>query len=103
MTRRIRPLLVVTVALAAGGSRRERHRWRNRALARIRRPASCPSWCWASGGAREPALRAGADEFVARPAFIRDVLTLSQLAVAIRQDGDESGVAGCSRITSCIS
>ena len=45
-------------------------------------------------GAREPALRAGADEFVARPAFIRDVLTLSQLAVAIRQDGDETGVAG---------
>jgi CheY-like chemotaxis protein len=45
-------------------------------------------------GAREPALRAGADEFVARPAFIRDVLTLARLAVALRQDGDEAGVAG---------
>jgi len=45
-------------------------------------------------GAREPALRAGADEFVARPAFIRDVLTLSSLAVAMRQDGDDSGVTG---------
>ncbi|HZS35891.1 MAG TPA: response regulator [Polyangia bacterium] len=45
-------------------------------------------------GAREPALRAGADEFVARPAFIRDVLTLAKLAVALRQDGDDSGVAG---------
>lgn len=44
--------------------------------------------------AREAALRAGADEFVARPAFIRDVLTLSKLAVAMRQDGDDSGVAG---------
>src|SRR5262249_20303579 len=45
-------------------------------------------------GARERALRAGADEFVARPAFIRDVLTLAKLAVALRQDGDEAGVAG---------
>ena len=45
-------------------------------------------------GAREAALRAGADEFVARPAFIRDVITLSSLAVALRQDGDEAGVAG---------
>ncbi|HEY7956215.1 MAG TPA: DUF4388 domain-containing protein [Polyangia bacterium] len=45
-------------------------------------------------GARQSALRAGADEFVARPAFIRDVLTLSTLAVALRQDGDETGVAG---------
>ncbi len=43
---------------------------------------------------REPALRAGADEFVARPAFIRDVVTLSKLAVAMRQDGDEHGVVG---------
>jgi CheY-like chemotaxis protein len=43
---------------------------------------------------REQALRAGADEFVAKPAFIRDVLTLSSLAVALRQDGDEAGVAG---------
>jgi len=43
---------------------------------------------------REPALRAGADEFVARPAFIRDVVTLSKLAVAMRQDGDEQGVVG---------
>src|SRR5581483_7080272 len=44
--------------------------------------------------AREKALRAGADEFVARPSFIRDVLTLSSLAVAMRQDGDDTGVAG---------
>jgi ActR/RegA family two-component response regulator len=43
---------------------------------------------------REPALRAGADEFVARPAFIRDVVTLSKLAVAMRQDGDQQGVVG---------
>jgi DNA-binding response OmpR family regulator len=43
---------------------------------------------------REPALRAGADEFVARPAFIRDVVTLSKLAVAMRQDGDREGVIG---------
>jgi len=43
---------------------------------------------------REPALRAGADEFVARPAFIRDVVTLSKLAVAMRQDGDGEGVVG---------
>jgi CheY-like chemotaxis protein len=43
---------------------------------------------------RENALRAGADEFVARPAFIRDVLTLSLLAVSLRQDGDGQGVAG---------
>jgi CheY-like chemotaxis protein len=45
-------------------------------------------------GAREQALRAGADEFIARPAFIRDVITLSKLAVAARQDGDEGGVVG---------
>jgi CheY-like chemotaxis protein len=45
-------------------------------------------------GEREQALRAGADEFVARPAFIRDVITLSKLAVAARQDGDEGGVVG---------
>jgi CheY-like chemotaxis protein len=45
-------------------------------------------------GVREPALRAGADEFVARPAFIRDVVTLSKLAVAMRQDGDGEGVVG---------
>jgi CheY-like chemotaxis protein len=43
---------------------------------------------------RDQALRAGADEFVARPAFIRDVLTLSRLAVAVRQDGDAGGVVG---------
>ncbi|HEX9102074.1 MAG TPA: DUF4388 domain-containing protein, partial [Polyangia bacterium] len=43
---------------------------------------------------REEALRAGADEFIARPAFIRDVLTLSRLAVAVRQDGDDGGVVG---------
>jgi len=43
-------------------------------------------------GDREAALRAGADEFVARPAFIRDVITLAKLAVAMRQDGDDSGV-----------
>jgi len=45
-------------------------------------------------GEREQALRAGADEFIARPAFIRDVITLSKLAVAARQDGDEGGVVG---------
>jgi CheY-like chemotaxis protein len=45
-------------------------------------------------GRREEALRAGADEFIARPAFIRDVLTLSRLAVAVRQDGDDGGVVG---------
>ncbi len=45
-------------------------------------------------GRREEALRAGVDEFIARPAFIRDVLTLSRLAVAVRQDGDEGGVVG---------
>ncbi len=33
---------------------------------------------------REEALRSGADEFVARPAFLRDVITLSKLAVALR-------------------
>ena len=43
---------------------------------------------------REEALRAGADEFIARPAFIRDILTLSRLAVAVRQDGDDGGVVG---------
>ncbi|MDB4966898.1 MAG: response regulator receiver protein [Myxococcales bacterium] len=43
---------------------------------------------------RDQALRAGADEFVARPAFIRDILTLSRLAVAVRQDGDDGGVVG---------
>src|SRR4051812_37423615 len=43
---------------------------------------------------REEALRAGADEFVQRPAFIRDILTLSRLAVAVRQDGDDGGVVG---------
>ena len=43
---------------------------------------------------RDEALRAGADEFIARPAFIRDVLTLSRLAVAVRQDGDDGGVVG---------
>jgi CheY-like chemotaxis protein len=43
---------------------------------------------------REEALRAGVDEFIARPAFIRDVLTLSRLAVAVRQDGDDGGVVG---------
>ncbi len=31
--------------------------------------------------AREPALRAGADEFVARPAYLRDVVTLARLTV----------------------
>lgn len=45
-------------------------------------------------GSREESLRAGADEFIARPAFIRDVLTLSRLAVAVRQDGDDGGVVG---------
>jgi CheY-like chemotaxis protein len=45
-------------------------------------------------GRREEALRAGADEFIARPAFIRDILTLSRLAVAVRQDGDDGGVVG---------
>ena len=45
-------------------------------------------------GRRDEALRAGADEYVTRPAFIRDVLTLSKLAVAVRQDGDEAGVVG---------
>jgi CheY-like chemotaxis protein len=45
-------------------------------------------------GSREEALRTGADEFVARPAFIRDVLTLAKLVVAVRQDGDDQGVAG---------
>ena len=45
-------------------------------------------------GRREEALRAGVDEFIARPAFIRDVLTLSRLAVAVRQDGDDGGVVG---------
>ncbi|HEX4459080.1 MAG TPA: DUF4388 domain-containing protein, partial [Polyangia bacterium] len=43
---------------------------------------------------REEALRAGVDDFVTRPAFIRDVLTLSRLAVAVRQDGDDGGVVG---------
>jgi CheY-like chemotaxis protein len=43
---------------------------------------------------REEALRAGADEYVTRPAFIRDVLTLSRLAVAVKQDGDTAGVVG---------
>jgi|GEM_PF-2180405 len=43
-------------------------------------------------GDREAALRAGADEFMARPAFIRDVITLAKLAVAVRQDGDDTGV-----------
>jgi CheY-like chemotaxis protein len=45
-------------------------------------------------GRREEALRAGTDEFVQRPAFIRDILTLSRLAVAVRQDGDDGGVVG---------
>ena len=45
-------------------------------------------------GRREEALRAGVDEFVTRPAFIRDVLTLARLAVAVRQDGDDGGVVG---------
>ena len=45
-------------------------------------------------GRREESLRAGVDEFIARPAFIRDVLTLSRLAVAVRQDGDDGGVVG---------
>lgn len=43
---------------------------------------------------REESLRAGADEFVTRPAFIRDILTLSRLAVAVRQDGGDEGVVG---------
>src|SRR5262249_40492248 len=43
---------------------------------------------------REAALRAGADEFVAVPAFIRDVITLARLAVAVRQDGHDGGVVG---------
>ncbi len=42
---------------------------------------------------REEALRSGADEFVARPAFLRDVITLSKLAVALRQGGDPAGIA----------
>jgi CheY-like chemotaxis protein len=46
------------------------------------------------GVRREESLRVGADEFVTRPAFIRDVITLSRLAVAVRQDGDEAGVVG---------
>jgi CheY-like chemotaxis protein len=45
-------------------------------------------------GQREEALRAGVDEFVTRPAFIRDILTLARLAVAVRQDGDDGGVVG---------
>jgi CheY-like chemotaxis protein len=45
-------------------------------------------------GRREEALRAGVDEFVTRPAFIRDILTLARLAVAVRQDGDDGGVVG---------
>jgi CheY-like chemotaxis protein len=44
--------------------------------------------------ARQEALRVGADEFVSRPAFIRDVVTLAKLAVAVRQDGDDAGVVG---------
>ncbi|MEO6952399.1 MAG: DUF4388 domain-containing protein [Polyangia bacterium] len=41
---------------------------------------------------REDALRAGADEFVAWPAFIRDAVTLARLAIAARPDG--GGIAG---------
>ncbi len=40
---------------------------------------------------REDCLRAGSDEFVAWPAFIRDAVTLARLAIAAR--GDESGNA----------
>ena len=41
---------------------------------------------------REDALRAGADEFVAWPAFIRDAVTLARLAIAARPDG--GGISG---------
>ena len=41
---------------------------------------------------REDALRAGADEFVAWPAFIRDAVTLARLALANRPEG--GGVSG---------
>ena len=82
---------------AARGRRRRRQRRRCRwsgACAKRRRRASCRWSPSASARAREEALRAGVDEFVARPAFIRDVLTLSRLAVAVRQDGDDGGVVG---------
>ena len=57
-------------------------------------------WRWGSAAPRESTLRAGADEFVAKPAFIRDVLTLSRLTVAMRQDGDEAGCGRAARRTS---
>jgi len=43
---------------------------------------------------REDALRAGADEFVAWPAFIRDAVTLARLAVAARADHGGAGLSG---------
>ncbi len=42
---------------------------------------------------REDLLRAGADEFVAWPAFIRDAVTLARLAVAARSE-DGGGLVG---------
>ena len=43
---------------------------------------------------REDALRAGADEFVSWPAFIRDAVTLSRLAIATRADSMGGGLSG---------
>ncbi len=43
---------------------------------------------------REDALRAGADEFVSWPAFIRDAVTLSRLAIATRADSSGGGLSG---------
>ncbi len=94
------PQLAV-VAIPAGGARGGNgHAPDHDALSMIGRlreePATreLPIVVLGDRSAREPALRAGADEFVARPAFIRDVLTLAKLVVALRQDGDDQGVAG---------
>ncbi len=43
---------------------------------------------------RDEAIRSGADEFVPRPAFIRDVVTLAKVAVTRRQGGDPESVSG---------
>jgi CheY-like chemotaxis protein len=85
---------LVVVSVAPGDEREQEAGFR--LIGRLRESgptAELPLVALGEPGAREQALRAGADEFIARPAFIRDVLTLCKLAVAVRQDGDEAGVA----------
>src|SRR5262245_65220731 len=54
-------------------------------LATLRRPPHPPMVLVIGGpGEREVAEQAGADEFLPRPAFFRDVLTVARLAVAVR-------------------